>query len=170
MAVPLYAAAPGPHDAIVGAPAWNVLVGALDAVHTAGVRVEVHTLALQRTAAALQPLARMVHARWGTALAIAPVRDKEGQFDWAREALSLEAVGALLSAWTDDAPVRLVGFPRCVAPTVPRGAADTIGLYFRTQRRVYAPLCDGCGARADCPGVVEAHLRRRGAAGLSPLP
>ncbi len=169
VAVPLYAAVADEHDAVVGAPAWDGLVAALDAAHAEGVRVEVHSLALRRTANALLPLARMVQARWGTTLAIAPLRDKEGQFDWAREALPLDALADRLAAWPTDVGVRLVGFPFCVAPEAPRGAADTIGLYFRTQRRAFAPLCAACTARPRCPGVVEAQLRQRGDAGLSPF-
>ena len=166
VAVPLYAAEPDVHDAIVGAPAFEVRVAALDAAAAEGVRVEVHTLALRRTAAALAPLARLVSARWGTTLALAPLRDKEGQFDWAREALSLPELGGLLGAWPAEVPLRLVGFPACLAPGLPRGAADTIGLYFRTQRQGFAPICGGCAARPACPGVVEAHLRAHGGAGL----
>lgn len=169
VAVPMYAAEKDLHDAIVGAPAFDGLVAALDAAAAEGLRVEVHTLALQRTAAALVPLARFVAERWGSPLALAPLRDKEGQFDWGREALSLAALAAQLEAWPPSVPLRLVGLPACLAPGLPRGAADTIGLYFRTQRQGFAPVCGGCAARARCPGVVEAELRAHGAAGLRPL-
>ena len=169
VAVPLYAAEAALHDAVVGAPAFEGLLGALRALHEDGVQVEVHTLALRRTAAALPALAALCAEAFGQPLALAPLRDKEGQFDFAREALSMAEVGALLAAWPAGLPLRLVGFPACVAPGLPRGAADTISIYFLSQRRAFAPVCAGCGARARCPGVVEAHLQRGGAAGLSPM-
>ena len=166
VAVPIYAAEPALHDAICQTTCWDRLTEGLDAVHAAGVRVWVHTLALRRNGSALDGLATMVRQRWGTALAVAPVREKLGLFPWMQEALSLEEMGALCRSLPPD--VTLVGWPACLDRGRPRGSASVMELYFRTQLRTFADACAGCADRAGCPGVVDAQLRKFGASGLVP--
>lgn len=166
VAVPIYAAEAGLHDAICQTACWDRLAEGLDAVRAAGVRVWVHTLALRRNRDALAPLADLVRDRWGGALAIAPVREKAGLFGWREEALSLSEMGMLCQGLPPD--VTLVGWPSCLDRGRPRGSASVMDLYFRTQLRTFAPACDGCLDRPTCPGVVDAQLRQFGAAGLVP--
>lgn len=168
VAVPIYADRASLHDAICQTTCWDRLTEGLDAVHAAGVRVWVHTLALRRNRDVLPGLATLVADRWGTALAIAPLREKVGLFGWRDEALSLAEMGPLCASLPQD--VTLVGWPSCLDRGRRRGSASVMDLYFRTQLRTYAPTCDACVDRPSCPGVVDAQLRQFGAAGLTPRP
>lgn len=162
VAVPLYAADAGTHDAIVGSGAWDRVVAGLDAAVAAGIEVRVHTVAMQRTLPGLGDLAQLVHDRWGTKLSVAPLREKAEVFRYDDEAVPLDQLQL-------DGPITLVGFPACVAPHLERGAAPIIEVYFRCQKREHAPICAGCSARERCPGVVAAELARRGSQGLVAL-
>jgi pyruvate-formate lyase-activating enzyme len=168
VAVPIYSATPALHDEIVGEAAHQALFQALDMAHSLGVNVHVHTLALRRTAGEISALAELTQRRWRTHLSIAPIRDKEGQFDWASEALSLVEFNQMLDELPSAVPICLVGFPTCVGRGRPRAAADTVSVYFMTQARRYAAICDGCEDRPACPGLVEAYYRHTGHEGLSP--
>jgi hypothetical protein len=162
VAVPLYAADAGTHDAIVGSAAWDRVVAGLDAAAADGIAVRVHTIAMRRTLPGLPALARMVRERWGTKLSVAPLREKADVFRYDDEAVPLEELQL-------DGEITLVGFPDCVAPHLERGAAAIIEVYFRCQKREHAPICAGCSARERCPGVVAAELARRGSKGLAAL-
>ena len=168
VAVPLYAEAAPLHDAVCGAVCFDRTVAGLDAAHARGVTVHVHTLALRRNLDVLAPLARMVADRWEGTLAIAPLREKAGLFVWDDEALPLAAVRAWLGAQPADLPVTLLGWPTCVDRARPRGSAQVIEMYFRTQLRRFAPACEGCADRADCLGVVQAMLDRLAPGDLVP--
>ena len=168
VAVPIYSATPPLHDEIVGETAHQALLQALDMAHSMGVNVHVHTLALRRTAGELSALAETAQKRWGTQLSIAPIREKEGQFDWAAEALGLPEFNRMLDELPVDAPICLVGFPTCVGRSRPRAAADTVSVYFMTQARRFASVCEGCEDRPGCPGLVEAYYRHTGSEGLKP--
>ncbi len=168
VAVPIYAVTPALHDDVVGGAAHARLLAGLDAARDAGVALHLHTLGLRRTVHELPALARLTATRWGSPLGLALVRDKEGQFDFAKEALSVPQLGRVLGGWPATAPVRLIGFPGCVAPHLQRDAATAIAVYFRTQRTGYAAVCRGCAARRACPGVVQAQLARTGSQGLAP--
>lgn len=157
VAVPLYGSSAAVHDSVVGREAFERTVAGLDAAHRAGIEVRVHTLALTRTLDHLGALARFVRERYGTRLSLAPVRPKEALFDYATEAPDLDALGRAVAAAGDLA---LVGFPACLAPDTPRGAALVIRLYFRGQVTGYATACEGCPARQSCPGIVLAELPR----------
>ena len=169
VSVPIYGVSPDVHDAIVGDTAYLRLVDALDKAHARGVTVYVHTLALQRSQEELAPLAEMVSDRWGTTLGLAPVRDKEGQFSWASEALSLAVIDAWLQRHSDQVPIQLTGFPDCLGPDLPRMTNTAIGIYFRTQSTGYAEVCGGCQRRSTCPGVVQAQLDHFESQGLTPF-
>lgn len=165
VAVPLYGPVPGLHDAIVERPGQHArVVAGLDHARAAGIDVAVHTLALRRTLGGLAPLARQVHARWGSTLAVAPLRRKDDLFRYEDEAPSWRELASAVG----DAPVELVGFPACAATDLARGGAAVIALYFRTQRLVHAAPCVGCDARHRCRGVVPAHLEAYGEGELTP--
>jgi molybdenum cofactor biosynthesis enzyme MoaA len=158
VAVPLYAADTALHDAVVGHPsAYERTTRGLDAALGAGMRVEVHTLALRRTLAALPALAREVHARWGGTLAIGPSRPKPGVYAWADEAPTADELEQALEGVEH---VSIVGLPLCVAPSLPRASAAVIQLYFRSTRTELAPSCASCNRRTECPGLVAAELAR----------
>jgi hypothetical protein len=164
---PLYAADAALHDRIVGVPGHHarVLTG-LDTALATGITVHVHTLALRQNLAALHALGTLVRSRWAQPLVVAPVRPKDGVFDYASEAPDLAAVAHAVT----DSDVALVGFPLCIAPHAPRGGPLLIELYFRSQRRGFGRVCEGCSARSGCPGVVAQHLIDRGDGALEPMP
>lgn len=168
VAVPIYAVSPDLHDEIVGAKAHEQLLSALDLARSKGVEIHLHTLALRRTAEELVPLAEMARDRWDSLLSIAPLRDKEGQFDWRSEAMTLTEINDFVLGLPVEAPIRLVGFPSCVARGWPRGAANSISVYFMAQGREFTDACDPCQDRSDCLGVVQAYTRHFGVQGLAP--
>jgi len=163
--VPLYASDAARHDAVVRVPGHHARVTAgLDAARDAGIEVSVHTLALRATLDDLATLAAEVAARWGTRLAVAPLREKERLFVYGDAAPTLRDVEIAVRA----AHVTLTGFPACVAPEVPRGAPGIIAVYFRGQRTVKGAACAACSLVEACPGVVPAHLTLHGEADLRP--
>jgi pyruvate-formate lyase-activating enzyme len=168
IAVPIYALTPELHDEIVGAKAHAQLLEALDLAHASGVEIHLHTLALKRTEHELLALAELASRRWKSLLSIAPLREKEGQFRWVSEAMSLSDVDRFIGTLAADAPVRLVGFPACVGRGWPRGAAACTSVYFMAQGRTFAEVCSGCQDKPDCLGVVQAYTRHFGEQGLSP--
>jgi hypothetical protein len=156
VAVPMYGASAVVHDGVVGTVSFNRTLLALDQAKAAGIQVQVHTLALTRTLAALPALAALVQQRWGCRLAIAPVRPKESLFDYPSEAPSY----AQLERAITGLDLSLTGFPDCVAPAAARGAALVIQLYFRGQSTSFLPVCEDCTRRPVCPGVVVAERGR----------
>lgn len=163
LVVPIYAASAAVHDAIVGRPAFARLVAGLDLAVGLGLRVHLHSLALRRNQGELAALAALCQERWGSRLAVAPLREKE-RFAFDREALPLDELAALLG----PLPVARLGLPACVAPHLPVSDALAVELYFRTQRRGFGPGCAACRDRPGCLGVVEAALRTWGERGLRP--
>lgn len=156
VAVPLYGAAAGVHDAVVGTTSWLRTVEGLDRALQAGISVRVHTLALNRTLDALPALVRLVRDRWGDTLAVAPVRPKEALFDYETEAPTLDRVATAVAA----VDVSLVGFPSCVAPEKCRDAALVMQLYFRGQATTFVPACAPCRRKSECPGIVLGEVAR----------
>ena len=116
----------------------------------------------------LLPLAQLAQSRWGSVLSVAPLREKEGQFDWRADAMNLVEVNEWVESLPEGAPIRLVGFPHCVGRGWPRGAAPSISVYFMTQGRTFGASCERCLDRTDCPGVVEAFIRYHGERGIVP--
>lgn len=157
VAVPLYSADETSHDGVVGTDGAHarVLAG-LDAANENGIEVFVHTLALRRTLEELPRLAAMTRDRWNARLAIGIARPKTDAWSWAEGAASHDE----LARAVHSLPVSLVGFPGCVAPETPRGAARVIDLYFRTTRTSFDAVCDGCGVRPSCPGALPEELAR----------
>ncbi|MFO0572307.1 MAG: radical SAM protein [Polyangiaceae bacterium] len=155
IASPLYAEEAELHDQVVGHAAFERTVAGLSSARAAGIEVRVHTLALRRTLGRLPRLAAFVRERFGTRLALAPVRPKEQLFDYAREVPSWDALEAALDGEPD---LSLVGFPLCLAPHVTRGAATSIELYFRGQARRWLLECEPCAERERCGGVLAAEL------------
>ena len=168
IAVPIYGIQAGQHDGVVRVPAFDRLVAGLDAAHGAGITVHTHTLALAETLPGLGELARFVSTRWGTPLAIAPARPKDAVWDYRGRAPALADVESAIRG-VPRAHLQLTGWPTCVAPTHPRGAASVMKLYFLGQSRSFHASCGPCQARETCPGVVDALLARDGAAGLQPI-
>lgn len=165
VATPLYAASAALHDEIVGVPGHfeRVLAG-LDRAFSEGITPHVHTLAIRRNLAELGRLAELSLGRWHARLSVAPLRAKEEVFSFASEASSYAELERALAG----APLSLIGFPSCVAPNLPRGAALLIQLYFRAQRTELDAVCASCRLRAECPGLVLAHHASYGAEGLRP--
>ena len=170
IAVPIYATTPELHDEIVGADAHGQLLAALDLAHEQGVEIHLHTLALRRTMHELLALAELAAARWDSLLSVAPLREKEGQFDWVTEAIPLAEVNQFITALPAEAPIRLVGFPACVGRGWPRGAAACTSVYFMAQGRTFAEICSGCADKPGCLGVVQAYTEHFGVSGLTPRP
>lgn len=168
VAVPVYALTSALHDEVVGAEAHRRLFAGLDLAKASGVTVHLHTLALRRTFSELLPLAQLAQSRWGSVLSVAPLREKEGQFDWRADAMNLVEVNEWVESLPEGAPIRLVGFPHCVGRGWPRGAAPSISVYFMTQGRTFGASCERCLDRTDCPGVVEAFIRYHGERGIVP--
>lgn len=158
--VPLYAPVAEVHDDICGTTCFDVTVAGLEAARARGVTVHVHTLALRRNVDHLEGLATWVHDAFGGTLALAPLREKDGLFQWDAEALTLAEVRRWLAGPGRGLPVTLLGWPSCVDRSVARGSAQLIEMYFRTQLRQYAPACEGCMDRQECLGVVQALLDR----------
>ena len=168
IAVPIYAVTSALHDEIVGAEAHTQLVEALDLARSRGVDIHLHTLALRRTLHELLPLAELARDRWASLLSVAPLREKEGQFDWVAESIPLAEVDDFMRALPEEAPIRLVGFPACVGRGWPRGAAACTSVYFMAQGRTFADVCRGCVDKPDCLGVVQAYTHHFGEEGLTP--
>lgn len=165
VAVPLYAADPSVHDAIVGTPgAHERVTCGLDAARAAGIEVLVHTLAVDRVLPGLGALAALTRARWGTRLAIGVSRPKAGVWSWKDESPTFDVLARAI----EGLDVALVGLPLCIAPSHPRDAARTIELYFRTTRTTYGEGCGACSLRSRCPGVLAEELAR--GAVLTPRP
>lgn len=167
IATPIYSADPDIHNSVVGTPCHSTLVSGLDAAQAAGIEVRLHTLALRRTLPGLGALAAMSLQRWQTPLTLAPARPKDGVWSYTSQAPSLAEVTATVQTVSTGA-VQLTGWPDCVLPDRPRGAAQVIELYFRGQARAYAPACTDCALRSGCPGLVSALLDRDGPDGLRP--
>lgn len=166
VAVPIYAPTAELHDAVCGAPAFDVLVRGLDAARDAGLELHLHTLLLRRTSHALPELASLVSRRWRTALAVAPLRDKSQLFRFADEAVSLEETRKILASV--EAPLTRLGLPTCAARERPRASTLVMQVYFQTQRRSFGTGCTGCADRDACPGVVDGELAAFGERGLAP--
>lgn len=159
---PLYGRSAAAHDAIVGVVGhFDRVVEGLDRAVSLGINVFVHTLAMRRTLEEVPAMGAWVRERWGRPLALAPMRPKEELYAYALESPPFDAIREVL---TED--VALVGFPRCVGPS--GDAALLTRLYFKSQRRDFAPPCMDCAVRADCEGVVVGHLAHFGSRGLSP--
>lgn len=163
LVVPIYSADPLLHDEISGRPAFDVLLRGLDLARSMGLHLHLHTLALRRTLAGLPALAQLCQERWGARLAVAPLRDK-ALFRFADEALPLDELREALAAL----PVARLGLPLCVGRALPPSEALAIEVYFRTQKRSYAAVCEGCADRPACPGIVEAAKGAWGDRGLVP--
>lgn len=168
VAVPIYSTVPALHDAVCGTPCFDRLVAGLDAARDAGLVLHLHSLALHRNLHDLAALAQLCATRWSTTLALAPLREKEGQFVWDAEAVPLAVLGEHLRALPDRHDITLLGMPMCVDRRRPLGSHPMIEMYFRTQRRDYGQACAPCADRTACPGVVAAQLKRYGDAGLAP--
>lgn len=166
--VPLYSVDAALHDAICGVACFDKTLRGLELAARAGIAVHVHSVVMRRTLPGLEQLAGWVAARFGGRLALAPLRDKADVFDYDREAVPLSELATTLESWPEQAPICLLGMPSCIAPARARGGADIMQIYFSTQRRGYAAVCDPCSSRAACPGVVAGELSRRGSSGLRP--
>ena len=166
--VPLYSVDAATHDAICGVACFDKTVRGLELAFRAGIAIEVHSVVMRRTLPGLAQLASWVAEKFGGRLALAPLRDKADVFDYDREAVPLGELAATLRSWPAQAPISLLGMPSCLAPERPRGGAAIMQIYFSTQRRGFADVCDACAARSVCPGVVAGELERRGSAGLVP--
>lgn len=163
--VPLYGAEAALHDAVVGvAGHFRRAAGGLDHARAAGIEAYVHTLALRRNLGQLAALAELTRTRWSSRLAVAPLRAKDEVFRFDDECVPYEDVERELTG----ADVSLVGFPLCVAPEKPRGAALLIELYFRAQATVFDAACDACAIRSQCPGLVAAQHGKYAGQGLRP--
>lgn len=168
VAVPLYATDAALHDAVCGAVCHASITRGLDLAHARGVRLFLHTLALRRNVHELHPLARQCVERWDTTLAVAPLREKEGQFVWDAEAVPLAELAETLRQLPDDGSLTLLGMPRCVDRRRPLASHPMIEMYFRTQRREHPAACAPCLDMAVCPGLVLAQVERFGDAGVAP--
>jgi len=168
IAVPIYAVTAELHDEIVGAQAHKQLLEALDLAHQSGVEIHLHTLALRRTKHELQALADLAANRWNSLLSVAPLREKEGQFDWLHESIPLAEFDQFVNALPDNSPIRLVGFPACIGRGWPRGAAACTSVYFLAQGRTFSDVCSGCADKPSCLGVVQAYTKHFGESGLTP--
>ena len=166
--VPLYSVNAATHDAICGVTCFDKTVQGLMLASLAGIKIEVHSVVMRRTLPGLAELASWVAAHFGGPLALAPLRDKSDVFDYDREAVPLTELLTTLESWPAQAPVALLGMPSCIAPQRARGGASIMQIYFSTQRRGYADVCEPCSSRAGCPGVVAGELSRRGSQGLRP--
>jgi len=168
VAVPIYAADAATHDAICGAACFDRLVTGLDAVRDAGMEVRLHTIALRRTIDALPALAAFCRDRWGCTLAVAPLREKGDQFDYDAESVPFAELSRRLRALAPDAPLALLGLPPCVDRRRAQGGGGIMRVYFRTQRRDWAPSCASCRDRPHCLGIVLAELERGAASAVEP--
>jgi hypothetical protein len=166
VAVPIYGATAAPHDEVCGTVCFDRLVAGLDAAHAAGVRIWLHTLALRRTVDGLGELAAWAWDRWQAPVAVAPLREKDGQFRYDTETVPLSELQARLPGLPPS--LHLVGMPACLDRGRARGSATVIEMYFRTQLRAWDPSCAACADRPTCAGVVAAQLQRWGADGLAP--
>jgi molybdenum cofactor biosynthesis enzyme MoaA len=169
VAIPIYSCHPQLHDEIVGAKAHERLVKALDLAYQKGISIHLHTLALRRNSHELLDLAVLAKERWGSRLSIAPLREKEGLFNWANETLSLVEIQQFLNSIPKNSPISLVGFPNCIGRDWPRAAADTITVYFMTQSRTFVDVCSSCTDKPTCSGIVDAFSRHGQVQGLIPL-
>ena len=164
LAVPMYGYQADLHDQITGSINFDRLMSSLKVAHQAGMRIRIHTLALNRNLHAIEGLAQLVQKHFGTRLSVAPPREKAHLFQYEEETPNYQRVSEVLC----NLDVELVGWPRCVAPDRPRGAAMVIELYMRGQARDYAKVCKQCLWRTSCSGVVLAELQSRGSEGLNP--
>lgn len=166
---PLYADRADLHDRIAGVSCFDDVIAGLDAAHTVGIRVRVHSLALTPTLERLPALAQLVADRYGDRVHVGLLRAKPG-VGWATLAAPLDRVREALRS----ADVGLVGAPSCLRWGEGRGVAPgahTVSaeapallaeLYFRSQSRGFAASCAECPHRASCPGLVDAYLSHPG--------
>jgi molybdenum cofactor biosynthesis enzyme MoaA len=166
VAVPIYASHGALHDEVTGTSSFDRLVLGLDAAHTAGIVLHLHTLLLRRTATELPALARMVWSRWGVPLAVAPLREKPSLFRLADEALPLDEVAPLLASI--EVPIARLGLSTCFARERPMATSLVMEMYFRSQRRRFVDGCSTCLDRTACPGIVDGQLEAFGDGALTP--
>ena len=168
IAVPIYGASADVHNQVVGVDAYARLMTGLNAAHAAGIQVRPHTLALRETLPGLSALAAMVTQRWHSPLCLAPARPKDAVWNYTAQAPGLASVAQAIAEVPPD-QLTLTGWPSCLAPERPRGAAQVIDLYFRGQTRDFHTACEPCATQQTCPGLVSALLTRDGADGLRPM-
>lgn len=167
----LHAADPAAHDFLVGAPgALRAATATLRAARELSLRTGVVTVLARsnlRVLAGLPGLlADLGAAAW---LVAAPaLAGRAAAIDGVAPRLALalpHALQAIAHAQRLGVPALLSGAPLCLlGPLRARALPPALD----PRPRAYADACEGCPARAACPGVDPAYLRRFGGAELSP--
>lgn len=173
--IPLYAAEPRLHDAIVAKPgAFERLERSLAVLLRAGATIELRTVVMTSNAPVLGELARFVTARlpfisiWAIMqlerIGYARNRWRELYFDHVDDFAPVAS--AIDQAVLRGTPVELYNFPRCTVPSAYRGYA---AVSISDWKRKYLPACEGCAERTLCTGFFEWHLDDEAAKGVRPL-
>lgn len=156
------------HDYHTGIPGSFVAsLAALSAARAAGLPVAITTVLTRSNARGLSELPRLLSARGASAwtIAIPRVRGRAAEhFDRVVPRLGIAMPYALHAVQAANAlrlPVALVGAPLCLLGPFARHSLPDAA-------RAFGPSCDGCAARASCPGVEPEYLARFAGDELSP--
>lgn len=171
--IPIYAAEPVLHDAIVGkCGAFDRLEESFAHLIMAGARVELRTVLLSENMAKLPELARYISSRlrfievWSIMQLenIGFARNRWSNL-YVNHSVNFEPIAtALEQAVLHGVSAQLFNFPRCSVP-------EPIRMYtvasISDWKRKYMPACSGCREREQCCGFFEWHPEDDG--GVTPL-
>ena len=174
--IPLYAAEPGRHDAIVKkAGAFERLLEGFVPLMLSGAAIELRTVVLKDNAELLPELARLVAAQLPFIRFWAIMQLENAGF--ARRAwpslffdtsLNFAPIaGAIDVALSRGIGVSLYNFPLCTVPDAYRSlCASSISDW----KRRYLSACACCSLKNDCGGFFEWYPECAGFAGIRPVP
>jgi hypothetical protein len=160
----LYGARADVHDWHAGSASFDATIRALTTARSCGLTITVRSILTRSNAGVIGELPSLLKAR-GVATWIVELARAEGDvFTRLVPRLALgapRAIAAIERARALGIDARLRGFALCVlGPYAARADGEP---------RAYGVACDGCAARAKCPGVDRAYLDRFGERELRPM-
>ncbi len=175
----LHAAQAAAHDFHVGVPgSFAVAVARIDRARALGVAVAVSSLLTRSSAQVIAELPAWLHARGVGAwrISVPRVVGAVPRVASPSQVASVGALDGLLPRLSAALPHALQALARAKGLGVPAGIGGAphclLGPFNHVTLpeppRGYAPVCEGCPARARCPGVDAGYLRRFAGDELSP--
>lgn len=153
-----------------GTGAFDASMRTMALARAAGLDVVVATVLTRSSFRVLAPIPRLLASRGAAGWCVEVPRWRGRAATAAdrivpRLALALPfALHALDAAASLGLPAFVRGAPACLLGPFASRTLDASG---GTERRAYAPVCDGCAARAACAGVEAEYLARFGAGELT---
>ena len=166
--IPIYAADPALHDAIVGkAGAFAQATASLALLARCGAAVELRTVVMTENAAQLEALGAFAatHLPFVSVWAIMQLENiGYGRMNWDRLFFDSGRTFSPIARAVDTArargvPVALYNFPLCTVPEPYRPLAHQS---ISDWKRRYLETCDGCRLRAGCGGFFAWYPEARG--------